>query len=225
MNVPVLHFVLISGLLDSINPCAIAVLLIFIALMFTLRKSHLTILIMGSAYIVAVYLTYLAIGLGFLKVVNLFGVPHLISKIGAWIVIVAGLYGLKEYFFPGKFRLLSISLGNRQIIAGWATKATLPTALITGFLVGLFEFPCSGAIYLATIGLLNAQETFLKGLTYLFLYNLMFVLPLIVILLATTNRMITEKIINLDETNSSRMRLATSFIMIAIGAVILIWFV
>lgn len=223
-NQPVLHFVLISGLLDSFNPCAIAVLLLFIALLFTLKKSHAVILTTGLVYIAAVYLSYLAIGVGLLKVVNLFGVPHLISIIGAWIVIAVGIWGLKEYFFPDKFNILTIPISSRQIIAKWATKATYPTAFIAGILLGIFEFPCSGAIYLATIGLLNAQATFMKGLVYLLLYNLMFILPLLVIMFLASNRMIVEKMINLDEENSSRLRLITSLIMIAIGAVILIWF-
>lgn len=225
MNVPVLHFVLISGLLDSINPCAIAVLLLFIALLFTLKKSRLIILTTGLLYITAVYLSYFAIGIGLLKVINLFGVPHLISKIGAWIVIVVGLWGLKEYFLPDKFNILSIPISSRQTIAKWATKATYPTAFISGILLGLFEFPCSGAIYLATIGLLNAKETFLKGLVYLLLYNFMFILPLIIILFIASNRLIVEKMINLDESNSSKLRLMTSLIMIGIGVAILIWFV
>jgi len=222
---PIFTFVLTAGFLDSFNPCAIAVLLIFIALLFSLKKKRNTILLMGLIYIIAIYLIYLAIGLGFLRVINLFGIPHLIARIAAWITIIVGAWGLKEYFWPGRWRILSIPLSARQIIAHWAQKATLPTAAITGVLVGLFEFPCSGAVYIATIGLLNARETYLKGLIYLILYNFMFVLPLIIILLIITNRIVAEKLINFDEANSSKMRLATALIMIAVGVVILLWFV
>lgn len=225
MNQPLLGLILGTGFLDSFNPCAIAVILIYIALMFTLKKSRRVILIMGATYIISVYLTYLAIGLGFFKAITLFSMPHLISRVGAWIVILIGLWGLKEYFLPGKIKILSISLKGRQIIAQWAQRATLPTAFITGILVGIFEFPCSGAIYVATVSLLNSQETFGRGFLYLLLYNFMFVLPLILILLLTTNRMVAEKLINLDEKHSQTLRLLTSVIMISIGTVILIWFV
>lgn len=224
-NGSLLPFVLTAGLLDSLNPCAIAVLLIFIALMFTLRKSRAAILVMGSAYIAAIFLTYFAIGLGIFRMIHLFNTPHFMAQLGAWVVIAIGIWGLKEYFWPGKFRLLSIPIGSRQLIAKYATKATLPAAAITGVLVGLCEFPCSGAIYVATLGLLAAKATFLKGLSYLFLYNLMFVLPLIIIFAVTTNRLVAEKLINLDETYSSKMRLAAALIMIGIGVAILVWFV
>lgn len=223
-NQPILPFVLIAGLLDSINPCAIAVLLIFIALMFTLRKSRKAMLGMGIAYIFAVFLTYFAIGLGIFKVFYLFETPHLIARIAAFFVLGIGVWGIKETFLPGKVRVLSIPISSRQLIAKWATKATIPAVLIAGFLVGLTEFPCSGAVYLATIGLLGKETTFLKGLIYLLLYNFMFVLPLIVIFSISTNRLIVEKIININEQNSKWLRLFAALIMLGMGVSMLIWF-
>ncbi|OGD56387.1 hypothetical protein A2V71_04560 [Candidatus Berkelbacteria bacterium RBG_13_40_8] len=222
---PVLHFVLVSGLLDSFNPCAIAVLLLFIALLFTLKKSRKHILLNGSIYIIAVFLSYFAIGIGLLKVVNLFGIPHLIAIIGAWLVIAVGVWGMIESLFPGKIQLLSISLKLRQIVAHWAQQASIIGAGVAGVLLGIFEFPCSGAIYLSVISLLNDKATFFIGLLYLLLYNLMFILPLIVILLIASNRAVVEKMINFNETNSQRVRLISSLIMIGIGVVILVWFV
>lgn len=224
INGPLLPFVISAGLLNSLNPCAVAILLIFIAFMFTLRKSRRVILVMGSIYILSLFITYLAIGLGLLKVVYFFNIPNLITKIGAWIVIIIGAWGLLDSIFKTKFHILSIPLSARQIIAKWATKATAPTAILTGILVGISEFPCAGAIYIATLTLLSTKTTFIKGLAYLGVYNLMFVLPLIVILLISTNRMVTEKILSIDESNSPKIRIGIALIMIAIGAAILIWF-
>lgn len=220
----ILSVILSAGLLDSLNPCAIAVLLIFIALMFTLSKSRRDIFIMGLTYIGAVFLTYLAIGLGILKVLHLFNVPHLVAIASGWAVLAIGLWGIKEVLRPGKFRLLSISLKFRQKIAFWAQKATLPAAAMMGVLVGLTEFPCTGAIYVAVLGLLAAKTTFLKGLGYLILYNLMFILPLAVILIVSGNRLVVEKIINFNEAKSNQTKLISAIIMIILGAAILFWF-
>lgn len=226
MNIsgPILPFVITAGLLDSINPCAIAILLIFIALLFTLKKNRSTILMMGFFYIAAVFVTYLAIGLGMLKVMNLFQVPHLVVKVLAGLVILVGLIGLKDYFFPAKFQILAIPLKARQFIANFATRATLPAAIIVGVLVAITEFPCSGAVYLATLGLISAKVTFIKGMGYLIVYNLMFVVPLIVILILASNRLVVEKVITSNEINSSKIRLFSALVMIAIGLVIWIWF-
>lgn len=214
--------VLSAGLIDSFNPCAITILLLFIGVLFGLRKSRQLILVMGFFYIAAIYITYLAIGLGLLKIVHLFGIPHFMAKAGAVIALMVGLISLKEYFFPNwKWPInLSISVASRQTISEWAFKATIPASIIVGFLVGVFEFPCSGAIYFATIGLLSAKATFFKGVIYLLLYNLMFVLPLVAVYLLATNRLITERMISWQESRGSLMKLVTGIFMLALAAVI-----
>ncbi|WP_176235674.1 hypothetical protein [Candidatus Hakubella thermalkaliphila] len=55
---------------------------------------------MGGTYILAIYFTYLLIGLGILKTFLAFGPPHLMARIGAVLVILLGLINLKDYFFP-----------------------------------------------------------------------------------------------------------------------------
>jgi cytochrome c biogenesis protein CcdA len=51
-----------------------------------------------------------------------------------------------------------------------------------GVLVGLCTVPCSGAIYLAVLGLLARQATYLSGLGYLVPYHVVFVAPLVAML-------------------------------------------
>lgn len=223
MQHSLLYLVITAGLLDSFNPCAIAVLLIFITLMLTLRKSRRTILVLGLTYIAAVYLTYLIIGLGLLRTIHLFNIPAIFTQVIGWLLIFWGLWGLKDYFFPKLPLRLSTSLRSRQIIASWADRMNVPATIVMGFLVAIFGFPCTGGIYLATLALLSARETYLKGIFYLLLYNLMFVLPLIVIFAATANRFVAEKIINWNEKNSSVFRLVISSITLILGLVLVFW--
>lgn len=222
-----LPMVLLNGLIDSFNPCAITILLLFIALTFTMMKERKLVLAMGVFYIASIYITYLLIGLGILQVTHLFGVPHLMGKIGAWLIIIAGVIGLKDYFFPKFLPWLNlrISLNNRQLISEWVYKASIPAAIVVGFLVGICEFPCSGAIYLATIGLLAIKATFWKGFLYLLLYNVMFILPLVIIYLVGTNRKVVEKMLFWQEKNAPMLRLITAVIMLVLGIIILAFFV
>ena len=223
MNDSLLYLVITAGLLDSFNPCAIAVLLIFIALMLTLKKSRRTVLLLGATYIIAVFITYLVIGLGLLKMAYLFNIPEIFMKIIGWILIFWGVWSFKDYFFPKLPLRLSLSLKGRTIIANYANKFTVPAAAIMGFLVAIFGFPCTGGIYLATLALLSAKETYLKGILYLFIYNLMFVTPLIVIFAAATNRFVAEKLINLNETNSHKMRLIIGVITLIMGLILVFY--
>src|SRR3989338_2043724 len=67
--------VIVAGVIDGINPCAFTVLLLFItALLATLQAGEQNVnsvrarlLGMGGVYIAAVFLTYLALGVGLLK--------------------------------------------------------------------------------------------------------------------------------------------------------------
>lgn len=220
-----LPLILTTGLLDGINPCAFAVLLFFIAFLFTIHRTKLDILKVGVVYIVMIYLTYLGIGLGILKAFVLSGSPHFMAKLGSGLVIFLGLVNIKDYFWYGRWFSLSVPKVGQETRDRWMRKATLPATIVLGFLVGICEFPCTGGIYVATLGLLSAKTTFLLGFSYLLLYNLMFVLPLIVILLAIGNRRALGRLSRWEASNKRELKLATGLVMILLGASILIWFV
>ncbi|MEK7156220.1 MAG: hypothetical protein AAB790_00225, partial [Patescibacteria group bacterium] len=71
-----LPLVLASSLLDSVHPCSFSILLITIAFLFGLQLSREKILQIGGVYIAGIFVAYLAIGLGALKVLHLFNTPH-----------------------------------------------------------------------------------------------------------------------------------------------------
>jgi cytochrome c-type biogenesis protein len=209
--------VISTGLLDSLNPCAISLLLLYIGLMYTMKKDHKTVLTFGFFYIAAVYITYFFIGLGLLKVVNIFNVPFFFARVTAYIGILFGLLNIKEYFWPNLPFSIRIPMNIRQKASEWAHKATIPAAVVLGFLIALHEFPCSGAVYLVILGYLAKNESLLRGILYLLVYNLMFVLPLIVILALASNKVLTEKFINWQERLGRKMHLILAALMISLG--------
>lgn len=220
-----LPLVLTTGFLDGLNPCAFAVLLFFIAFLFTIQRTSGTVWLMGLIYIAAIYLAYFVIGLGLMQAVLFAGNHHLMAKIGSWLVIGLGLINLKDTFFPQLPIHLRIPTIAHGTIQEWLKRATYPAAATGGFLVGLCTFPCSGGIYVAIVGLLAAKTTYLQGVGYLGIYNLAFVLPLFIILAGVGNRRVMHHI-RLAERSSRRwVRLATGLGMVAVGVVILVWFV
>ena len=216
--------VLISGFLDGLNPCAFAVLIFFVAFLFTLRKATKDILLVGFVYILAIYIAYLLIGLGIIHAFIFTGQEHLLAKISAWMLILLGLVNIKDYFWYGKWLSLSPKI-NTDFYKKWLHKLTIPSVFVVGFLVGLCTFPCSGGIYVAIIGLLAAKTTYLKGLYYLLFYNLMFVLPLIITLFFLINRRTLGYISRWEDSHKKTIKLVIGLIMIIIGIIILIWFV
>jgi cytochrome c biogenesis protein CcdA len=219
-----LPIVLVSGFLDGINPCAFAVLLFFIAFLFSIKKTRASIWKMGIAYIGSMYLAYLLIGFGLMKAIFFTNAPHFMAKFASWLVIGLGIINLIGLVFP-KFPIkLRIPHASKETIQKWIHRATVPAALVLGFLVGLCTFPCSGGIYVAIIGLLAAKTTYWAGVNYLLLYNLMFIMPLVIILLLTSNKKTTEKITEWEQSKSKNMKILSAAAMIILGAIILIWF-
>ena len=220
-----LVLVLGAGLLDGINPCAFSVLFLFMAFLFTLQRARSQMLQAGLVYIAAIYVTYLAIGLGLLRVFTLSSEPHLIAKIGAGLMIVLGLVNIKDAFWYGRWFSLGVLKVGAETRERWMRKATLPATAVLGFLVGICEFPCTGGVYVGVLGLLAAQTTYLAGLGYLVLYNVMFVLPLVAILVALGNRRLLGQVSRWEVQHKQAFKLGQGLVMIALGVGILLWFV
>ena len=217
--------VAITGFLDGIHPCAIAILIFFIAFLLTLRRSFKNILGLGLVYILVIFLTYLVIGVGLFSGIMLFGQHHFFAKLGSWLLILLGLINLKDYFFP-QFKLgIKIPKVPNEKIKSYLQKATLPTVAIAAFLVGLCSVPCSGGIYAAITALLASKTTFLTGFLYLLLYNLMFVMPLIILLVLSTNPYTLVKFGEWQQKHKKTQKLVMGLFMLIVGAVILIFFI
>lgn len=214
------YLVVISALVDSLNPCAFSVLLLSMAFFFSVGKNRRKILEAGSLYILGIFLTYLVIGLGITQVLDLFGVPHLMTRVGAIIVILWAIIDLLGTFFPNFPIKLKIPQSAHRKIATLIEKATIPTSLFLGILVGLTEFPCTGGPYLFILGLLHDHTTFVSGLWYLILYNLIFVTPLIVILIIGSDRALLGKVQEWKKNNTRTFSVWMGVIMLILGILI-----
>ncbi len=222
-NQSLFWLVLTSGLINGFHPCAFAVLLFFIAFLFTIRRTKSNIFWLGLVYILGIYLTYFLIGLGLLKAIVISSSPFIIGKIAAGLVIILGLVNLLGLWFPRFPIRLGLPGFSKEAIQKLMAAASLPTAFLLGVLVGLCAFPCSGGIYLAILGLLGSETTYFQGIGYLALYNFMFVLLLLLALALSANKYTVEKITRLEQSNSRTLRLVASLFMIVLGLLILIW--
>jgi cytochrome c-type biogenesis protein len=228
--------VVVGGLIDGINPCAFTVLILFVtAMLATLqvsgaagndaaRSADITaararIVGLGSIYIAAVFLTYLALGLGLLAASAVFSRFHAPARIGA--LIAMGLWMLKDYFLPD----VGPRLQAPKMVGQWtveaARKMTIPVLIVGGFLIGLCTVPCSGAVYLAVLSLLALQSSALVGFAYLVLYNLMFILPLVALLIAASARPTLNQLAHWNLHHKEGVRLALGSGVVLMGLLIL----
>ncbi len=211
----------IAALIDSINPCAFGILLVTIAFLLSLQKTRASILKIGGIYILGLLMVYILIGLGILQALHIFNTPHFMAKVGALLLIVLGGINLINEFFPSFPIKLRIPQAAHTKMARLMNKASLPAVFLLGALVGLCEFPCTGGPYLMVLGLLHDQGTYFAGVGYLLLYNLIFILPLVIILLIASDGALVAKVQAWKKSETMHMRLWGGIAMVILGLLIL----
>lgn len=213
----------LAALLDSVNPCAFSVLFLSIAFLFNLGRSRGGIVVAGLFYIAGIFVVYMGIGLGLLQVLSVFNIPHGLAKVGAIILITFGLLDLADAFIPNFPIKLKIPTFAHPRIAKIMHRSSLPAMLVLGAFVGLFEFPCTGGPYLFVLGLLHDQATFWTGLGYLLLYNLIFVLPLVVALFLVANRRVLGRLDEARQRGTKKARAWIALATVILGLLIIVF--
>lgn len=214
---PALATVLITAVVDSINPCAIGTLILLISTIIVAgRKKDL--LKIGLVYIAAVFLTYLAFGLGLVSFMA--SVPQALAEyislgVGLFVVL-AGLVEIKDYFWYGKGFSLMIPHKYAHAIESRMKKLSTGACIALGVIVATVELPCTGGPYLA-ITLLLAQNFNLTAFILLVIYNIIFVLPLAVILIAVKLGTKIQFIQRWKQGSKAYMRLFTGIVLVALG--------
>ena len=185
--------VVLAGVVDGLNPCAIAVLLVFASATLltvgatmdaTTGQRRLALFRGGSAYVGGMFVTYLALGLGLMGFASALRQDHLGTKLFLGVAILWALLALQEAILPELGERLRMPMGIHERARQWVARATLPGLFVAGALIGLCTVPCSGNVYLAVLALLSARADLGEAVAYLVVYNVAFVLPLIAILAA-----------------------------------------
>lgn len=217
IGLPALSTIIFTAAIDSINPCAIGVMILLLStLLVTKRKDK--IFRIGALYIGSVFLTYFLFGLGltaFLAVIPISAAEYISIAVGL-IVVLAGIIEIKDYFWYGKGFSLMIPHKYVAKIKERMTKLSLGTVVFLGVFVAAVELPCTGGPYLA-ITLLLAQQFDLSAFILLIIYNIIFVSPLIIIWLMVLLGVKVQNVQSWKQSNKGYMRLAAGLILIALG--------
>lgn len=193
-----IYFILL-GVVDGVNPCAIAMLLMFISLLsFTTKKQVL--LKVSFSFISAIFISYFLFGTVLYSVLSEFSSGSILVKSVPWIIIgISGIFFLLNFYdfimsTLQKYDKIKNQLPkgiqkfNRKLMASFTQKLDegSPTLYIITFFIGLIisftEFLCTGQAYFtAILHLIHFTNFIGRGIILLLFYNLIFVLPLILI--------------------------------------------
>lgn len=230
LTVPI---VLASGVADGLNPCSFALLVLFATYTLALvnavtsdgsptAEARRRLLGAGSLYVGAVWVTYFIIGLGLLSFLGWLGQDHLVTRIAALLALAMALWMLKDVFLPGWGPSMLAPAGTHGRMHRAIERGGLAGMLIAGVLVGICTVPCSGAIYLDIVAILNASGGGLTGLALLALYNLAYIAPLVALLVAVSDRRILGRLGRWNRANSPWVKAGLAIAVVAMSFGLLI---
>ena len=185
LEAPTVLAVMAAAAVDAINPCAFAVLVILLSGV-TASGGRRKALMAGLAFTTAIFVSYILMGLGIFSISMLPGIAYYFYKAVAILALIVGILNIKDYFWEGAMGVLS------SVPESWRPKiqkllddvTSVPGALVSGLAVSMFLLPCTSGPYVIVLALLAYETTRILAAMLLLLYNLIFVLPMILIVIA-----------------------------------------
>ena len=231
--------IVMAGLLDALNPCAIATIVFFMSLLSAAGVKGRRILLAGGAFALGSFITYTALGFGILRVIHLFEGFHAAKTVvnfgmAAILMVLAVLSGRDAFRYRASHdpRDISVKLpsglmrkGHEVMKGGMGHKSVLIGGLVTGVVVTGLESVCTGQIYIPTLVMLikcGGGYTF-KAVGYLVAYNLMFVLPLVILFILVYQGLKWQTVMECSKRNVviSKILMGLFFIAMAVMMVVM----
>jgi len=226
-----------AGLIDGINPCAFATIIFLIAFLSAVGKKNKETLLIGITYSAVVFLVYFFIGLGLVRVIGILRITNIIGKIILAIVallsISFGVLSFYDYIKIKKGKTGEVKLQLPRFIKKrihsvirekMGVRNLFIAAIVSGFFISLSEFICTGQIYLPTLIFVSEVPALrIKALTYLVLYNIAFIFPLVVVFLATYKGMRSSALNKFWSKKVEFVKLITGFFFVLLGGLLIFY--
>lgn len=218
------------ALADSVNPCAIAVLaMILTAILIQNPGKKRKVLLGGLAFVLAVYIGYLVYGVIIVQLFKTFAEflrygSIYVYKGLAVLAMIFGILNIKDFFHYKKGSLgTEMPLFMRPKLKRTIGKITSPIgAFIIGFIVTLFLLPCTIGPYIIASGILS-ELGILGALPWLLYYNLIFVIPMLIITLVLYfGFKKVHEVEGWKERNIRKLHLIAGVLLLLVGLAILI---
>ena len=219
---------LIIAMLDAFNPCAFFVLLFLLSLLVHSR-SRLRMMLIGGVFVAVSGLLYLAFMAAWLNLMLVFQGLGWITAVAGTVAIAAAILNIKDFFLPGRGPSLSIPAGARpglfarmrSLVAAERLSVMLVGTITLAVAANSYELLCTSGFPLLYTRILTLDHDLSMATYYLYLvlYNLIYVLPLAVIVAVFTWTLGSRK---LSEREGRALKLVSGLMMFELGLVLLI---
>jgi len=225
LSLPALTLILAG--LDAFNPCAFFVLL-FLLSMMTHQKNRVRMLAIGGVFVLVSGLMYFAFMSAWLNIFQLFGHLAWVTLVAGALALFVGAVNLKDFFLFEKGITLSIPESKKPDIFRRArailSTDSLPTMLAaTVFLAiaaNFYELLCTAGFPMVYTRLLTLADLSVAArYGYLVAYNLIYVVPLALIVIVFARSLGARK---LTEREGRLLKLMSGVMMLELGGLLLL---
>jgi hypothetical protein len=213
--------------MDAFNPCAFFVLLFLLSLLIH-QHNRRRMLAIGGIFVLfsgVMYFAFMAAWLGLFRIIG--NLPWV--TLGAGLVaLLIGLVNIKDFFafrqgpsltIP-ESRKASLFRRGRRILAAASLPAMLVATVLLAVAANFYELLCTAGFPMVYTRLLTMQvHSPATHMLYLMLYNLVYILPLLVIVLAFVFTMGSRK---LSEREGRLLKLLSGLMMLNLGLLLVI---
>lgn len=215
-----------AALSDSINPCAFAVMLLLLTTILSRYKDRRKTLLAGWLFALAVFISYLAMGLGIFSALASSSNTFVLKLVVGILGVLVWLANLKDFFRYGKGFIMEVPMSWRPKLQDIIHKVSSPIwAFFVWLVVSVFLLPCSSWPYFTILWFLSSQskELHSRWFLYLVVYNFIFVLPMLIIaMLVGFGRASVDKIAKIKHQNTKLIHLIVWILMLGLGAYVLL---
>ena len=218
--------ILIAGL-DSFNPCAFFVLF-FLLSMLIHAKSRQRMLLIGGVFVFFSGFIYFLFMAAWLNIFLIIGQLKVITTLAGIVALVVAVINIKEFFYFGRGLSLTIPTSAkpklfkrmRDLLQASSVYSMMFGAGVLAVSANAYELLCTAGFPMVFTRVLTLHK--LSTTTYylyLALYNLVYVIPLALIVLMFTLTLGARK---LTEWEGQVLKLVSGLMMLGLGAVLLI---
>ena len=224
--------VLGAGLVNGLNPCAFVTIVFFLSYLAFVGRQGRQVLLVGATFTLGVFVAYLLAGLGLSRLLESLGSVQLTLKrlmFSFTTLLCLALAGISLHDClkarQGKIDEMKIKLSldlrrqvHRVIRQGAQMRAFYAVAFGVGAIVSLIQLTCTSPIYINIVFLIHeVPEMQANAYLYLLLYNLAYIVPLVVIFVLAYFGTSSEQLGNFITQRTAPIKLLTAVVFLVMA--------
>lgn len=213
--------------LDAFNPCAFFILLFLLSLLVHAR-SRRTMLLVGGVFVFFSGLIYFLFMAAWLNVFRWLGEIQAVTLAAGAVAVLMAAINIKDYFWFKRGVSLTLSETQktslfrrmRGLVSAERLPAVLAGTVLLAAAANSYELLCTAGFPMVYTRILTLNELPSFGYyAYLALYNVVYVLPLLAIVLVFVATLGARK---LTEAEGRALKLLSGLMMLGLGALLLL---